>query len=115
MTDDFDRNLDTQRRQLDAMDAAIASALGEQPEPADLPITPGRQSYAELTHSNDELRQANGWATVDLDAALTLEQAALLDLRAGNQVVWARRFDRHDDVARRGLTNALVAYLQAAD
>lgn len=103
MTDDFDRNLDTQRRQLDAIDAAIANALGDEPEPAQLPVTTGRQSYVELTQSNDQLRQTNGWTTVDLDAALTAEQAALLDeWRSRQRTPWSTT-----DIAMVGLAGAL--------
>ena len=37
MFENFDRNLDTQRRRLDAMDDAVANALSEDPVAADLP------------------------------------------------------------------------------
>lgn len=87
---DFDRNLDTQRRRMDAMDEAVANALSEDPQAADLPVAPGPQSYAELTAFNDQLRDENAWTEVDLDAALTPELAAALEeWRSLQRIHWS--------------------------
>lgn len=78
MVENFDRNLDTQRRRLDAMDDAVANALSEDPVAADLPAVQVQQSYRELTDFNDVVREANSWTDIDIDAALTAEQAEAL-------------------------------------
>ena len=88
--DDFDRNLDTQRRRLDAMDTAISAALREDPTTASLPAAPGPQSYAELTAFNDQLRDGNCWDEIDLDAALTPELSAKLEeWRSLQRIPWS--------------------------
>ena len=89
MTDDFDRNIDTQRRRLDAMDAAVANALSDDPEVSDLPTASAPQDYSELTSFNSELRQSFSWSDIDLDAALTPEAAvALEEWRSRQRVEW---------------------------
>lgn len=103
MSDDFDRNLDTQRRRLDAMDAAVANALSETPVSADLPTASAPQSYEELTAFNDRVRLENDWREVDLDAALSPEQAAKLqEWRERQRVPWTTA-----DVAMVGLAGFL--------
>lgn len=103
MTDDFDRNLDTQRRRLDAMDQAVANALCNDIAPSDLPVAPTTQSYRELTVFNDGLREANSWSDIDLDAALTEEQAAALaEWRSRQRIKWSTT-----DIAMVGLAGVL--------
>lgn len=103
MTDSFDRNLDTQRRRLDAMDAAIANSMSDKPVPSDLPTAPESQSYDALTSFNDRLRSANMWTGVDLDAALTPRQAqALEDWRSRQRTPWTTA-----DIAMVGLAGVL--------
>lgn len=103
MTDDFDRNLDTQRRRLDAIDAAIANSMSDAPVPSDLPTAPKRQSYDALTSFNDRLRSENSWVGVDLDAALTPQQAqALEDWRSRQRTPWTTA-----DIAMVGLAGVL--------
>lgn len=103
MTDDFDRNLDTQRRRLEAMDAAIANSMSDEPVPSNLPTAAGPQSYDALTSFNDRLRSENSWTGVDLDAALTPQQAqALKDWRSRQRTPWTTA-----DIAMVGLAGVL--------
>jgi hypothetical protein len=103
MTDDFDRNLDTQRRRLDAIDAVIANSMSDEPVPSDLPTAPNQQSYDALTSFNDRLRSENSWVGVDLDAALTPQQAqALEDWRSRQRTPWTTA-----DIAMVGLAGVL--------
>jgi len=103
MTDDFERNLDTQRRRLDAMDAAVADALSDNPIAATLPSAPAQQTYRDLTEFNDQLRQEKSWTSVDLDAALTPEQAAALaEWRSRQRISWSTA-----DIAMVGLAGML--------
>lgn len=76
--EDIARNLDTQARRLADLDAVINAALADD-EPIDLPDSPRRQSYSELTIYNDVLRNEHDWNNVDLDAALTDGQRAAWD------------------------------------
>ncbi|MDA3635312.1 MULTISPECIES: hypothetical protein [Rhodococcus] len=71
MSEDIERNLDTQSRRLTDIENLIRATLDDQ-EPS-APLTPGprRQTYDELTTFNDELRGRRDWTDVDLDAALT--------------------------------------------
>ena len=88
--DELDRNLDTIRRRLEAMDAAVVDALSDDPTPSELPIASPTQSYAELTAFNDRLRNEKCWTEVDLDAALTPELAAKLDQwRSLQRIPWS--------------------------
>lgn len=88
--DELDRNLDTMRRRLEAMDAAVADALSEDPIPSELPVASPTQSYEELTAFNNRLRNDNQWTEVDLDAALTPELAAKLDeWRSLQRIPWS--------------------------
>jgi hypothetical protein len=97
--DDLDRNLDTIRRRLDAMDAAMTNALSDDPAPSALPVASSPQSYKELTAFNDRLRDANHWNEVDLDAALTPELAAKLEeWRSLQRIPWSNA-----DIAAVGL------------
>jgi len=101
--DDFARNLDSQRRRLDAMDDAITNALADDPLAAELPAGSAMQSYDELTAFNDALREENSWNTVDLDAALTPEQAAALaEWRSRQRISWSTA-----DIAMVGLAGML--------
>jgi hypothetical protein len=104
MTDDFDRNLDTQRRRLDAMDAALAKLMSdEEGPPGELPTAPAPQSYQGLTTFNDQLRLSNSWTDVDLDTALTPAQAAALE-------EWRRRHRNRwntGDIAAVGVAGVL--------
>lgn len=103
MTEDFDRNLDTQRRRLDGMDRAIANALSDDPVASLLPVAPPLQPYRDLTVFNDGLRESNSWIDVDLDAALTAEQAeALAEWRSRQRIEWSTA-----DVAMVGLAGVL--------
>lgn len=103
MVENFDRNLDTQRRRLDAMDDAVANALSEDPVAADLPAVQVQQSYRELTDFNDVVREANSWTDIDIDAALTAEQAeALAEWRSRQRTHWSTA-----DIAMVGLAGAL--------
>lgn len=103
MTDDFDRNLDTQRRRLDAMDQAVANALSDDPAPSELPVAATTQRYRELTVFNDGLREANSWSDIDLDSALTEEHAAALnEWRSRQRINWSAT-----DVAMVGLAGVL--------
>jgi hypothetical protein len=97
--DDLDRNLDTIRRRLVDMEAAMANALSDDPTPTTLPVTSTPQSYEELTEFNDKLRDANHWTGVDLDAALTPELAAKLEeWRSRQRIPWSNA-----DIAAVGL------------
>ena len=88
--DELDRNLDTIRRRLEAMDAAVVDSLSDDPTPSELPIASPTQSYAELTAFNDRLRNEKCWTEVDLDAALTPELAAKLDQwRSLQRIPWS--------------------------
>jgi hypothetical protein len=88
--DELDRNLDTIRRRLEAMEAALADALLEDPKASALPVASPTQSYDELTTFNDRLRDDKQWTEVDLDAALTPELAAKLDEWRGLQrIPWS--------------------------
>lgn len=103
MTDDFDRNLDTQRRRLDAMDAAVAKALSDDPEASDLPAESAPQAYVELTAFNDVVRENNLWFEVDLDSSLTpAASAALEEWRSRQRVDWTTA-----DLAAVGLAGVL--------
>jgi hypothetical protein len=103
MTEEFERNLDTQRRRLDAMDDAVARALSDHPIASDLSVAPRAQPYRELTVFNDGLREANSWVDVDLDAALTAEQAdALAEWRSRQRIQWSTA-----DIAMVGLAGVL--------
>lgn len=103
MSDDFERNLDTQRRRLDAMDDAVANALSDNPLAATLPASSAKQTYGELTDFNDALREENSWDSVDLDAALTPEQAAALaEWRSRQRIAWSTA-----DIAMVGLAGML--------
>ncbi len=103
MSEDFDRNLDTQRRRLDEMDRAVANALSEEPIAAELPVAATAQPYRELTAFNDRLRESNSWIDVDLDAALTAEQAeALAQWRSRQRIQWSTA-----DVVMVGLAGTL--------
>lgn len=105
MTDDFDRNLDTQRRRLDAMDAAVANAMSDEPVPSQLPTERAPQPYEALTSFNDQLRVSNSWTDVDLDAALSPQQAeALEEWRSRQRTPWTTA-----DVAMVGLAGVLGA------
>lgn len=105
MTDDFDRNLDTQRRRLDAMDAAVANAMSDEPVPSQLPTERAPQPYETLTSFNDRLRVSNLWTDVDLDAALSPQQAeALEEWRCRQRTPWTTA-----DVAMVGLGGVLGA------
>lgn len=85
------------------MDLAVAKALSDDPAISELPAAPTAQNYRELTAFNDELRSANSWNDVDLDAALTPEQAAALDeWRSRQRIQWATT-----DVAMVGLAGVL--------
>lgn len=99
MSDDLDRNLDTMRRRLDAMDTAIADALSDEPTSNVLPVAASPQTYEELTAFNDQLRGENDWTEVDLDAALTPELAAKLEeWRSLQRIPWSNA-----DIAAVGL------------
>ena len=88
--DELDRNLDTMRRRLEAMDAAVADALSEDPTASYLPVASPTQSYEELTEFNDRLRDENHWKEIDLDAALTPELVAKLDeWRSLQRIPWS--------------------------
>jgi hypothetical protein len=103
MVENFDQNLDTQRRRLDAMDDAVANALSDAPVAADLPAGPVLQSYHELTEFNGGVREANSWIDIDLDAALTAEQVeALAQWRCRQRTQWSTA-----DIAMVGLAGAL--------
>lgn len=104
MTDDFDRNLDTQRRRLDAMDAAVANLISGETTPSELlPTAPVPQSYEALTTFNDQLRLSNSWTDIDLDAALTPLQAEKLgDWRRRQRIRWTTA-----DIAIVGLAGVL--------
>ncbi|MCV7076030.1 hypothetical protein [Mycobacterium szulgai] len=104
MTDDFDRNLDTQRRRLDAMDTAVANLISGETTPSELlPTAPAPQSYEALTTFNDQLRLSNSWTDVDLDAALTPQQAEVLeDWRRRQRIRWTTA-----DIAIVGLAGVL--------
>ena len=80
MSEDIERNLDTQSRRLTDIENLIRATLDDQ-EPS-APLTPGprRQTYDELTTFNDELRGRRDWTDVDLDAALTEEQRQAFEL-----------------------------------
>ena len=101
--DDLDRNLDTIRRRLDAMDAAVANALSDNPTPSALPVASSPQSYGELTAFNDNLRDENRWTEIDLDAALTPELAAKLEeWRSLQRIPWSNA-----DIAAVGLAGMI--------
>ncbi|WP_137148197.1 hypothetical protein [Mycolicibacterium sp. CR10] len=67
------RNLDTQSRMLDELQANIDATLAGQTSPLLPETAPAgtRLSYDALTHANDELRFRRNWAQIDLGAALT--------------------------------------------
>lgn len=90
MSDDIERNLDTQSRRLDDIEDLVRATLNDQ-EPA-APLTPGprHQTYDELTTFNDELRARRDWAEIDLDAALTEQQRQAWELwQAKHRLSWS--------------------------
>lgn len=94
MDESIERNLDSQHRQLAAVEARLEALLaGEMPdEPLPIPSTSGPQSYAQLTEYNDRLRVINGWNDIDLDAALTTDERARLELwRSRQRIEWDSR------------------------
>ncbi|NHE67769.1 hypothetical protein G9U53_26025 [Rhodococcus sp. D-46] len=74
MSDDIERNLDTQSRRLDDIENLIRATLDDQQPAVSLEHGPRHQTYDELTTFNDDLRAQREWTDVDLDAALTEEQ-----------------------------------------
>lgn len=92
MDDRLRRNLDTERRRLDDIEATLR-ALADGVVPEDVPAAPvstTRLSYSELTADNDRLRGERGWHHVDLDAALGPDQKAAFDRwRTSTRVVWS--------------------------
>lgn len=65
------RNLDTQHRRLAEIEAGADRLLAGE-DGVRLPaVPPAPLAYADLTVANDALRADRGWATIDLDAALT--------------------------------------------
>lgn len=103
MSEDFERNLDSQRRRLDAIDTAVANALSDNPIADSLPVAATNQTYGELTDFNDKLREEHSWSSIDLDAALTPEQAAALaQWRSRQRVSWSTA-----DIAMVGLAGML--------
>ncbi len=74
MSDDIERNLDTQSRRLDDIENLIRATLDDQQPAVSLEHGPRHQTYDELTTFNDDLRAQREWTDVDLDAALTDQQ-----------------------------------------
>ena len=73
-------NLDTERRRLDRIEAALQSALDED-EPGEVLSPPIEKhlGYDELTAANLSLREANGWNEVDLLGTLPAAERAEWD------------------------------------
>ena len=85
--DELDRNLDTIRRRLEAMDAAVVDALSDDPTPSELPIASPTQSYG--THRVQRSpAQRKCWTEVDLDAALTPNSRQLTN-GAAQRIPWS--------------------------
>ncbi|MBT2275427.1 hypothetical protein [Rhodococcus qingshengii] len=74
MSEDIERNLDTQSRRLDDIENLIRATLDDQQPAVSLEHGPRYQTYDELTTFNDDLRGRRDWTDVDLDAALTDQQ-----------------------------------------
>lgn len=80
MSDDIERNLDTQSRRLREIEDLIRATLDDQEPAAQLTRSPRHQTYDELTTFNDEFRARRDWTEVDLDAALTEQQRQAWEL-----------------------------------
>lgn len=78
--DSATRNLDTQHRRLTQIERDLDTLLAG--EPLDVsPAFPDRpETYAQLTITNDTLREQHGWHAIDLDAALSPEALAEFEL-----------------------------------
>ncbi|MDJ0441636.1 hypothetical protein [Rhodococcus qingshengii] len=80
MSDDIERNLDTQSRRLREIEDLVRATLDDQEPTVQLSRGPRHQTYDELTTFNDELRARRDWTEVDLDAALTERQRQAWEL-----------------------------------
>lgn len=90
MSEDIERNLDTQSRRLDDIEDLIRATLDDQ-EPA-VQLTRGshRQTYDELTTFNDHVRTQREWTEIDLDSALTEQQRQAWELwQHKHRLVWS--------------------------
>jgi len=87
------RNLDTEHRRLAEAEAVARKMLaGHEPDLTSLAdsVDDERQSYEQLTASNDRLRGELNWDHVDLDAALTPTQLEVLDTwRRSRRLQWS--------------------------
>ncbi len=91
MSDDIERNLDTQSRRLDEIDALISAALADQESDVQLAQGPRHQRYDELTTFNDEVRSQRQWTEVDLDACLTDKQREAWELwQQKHRLTWSK-------------------------
>ncbi|MCK0440112.1 hypothetical protein MUG78_11760 [Gordonia alkaliphila] len=112
MNDDIERNLDTQARRLADLDALISAALDDDLE-IEIPESPRRQTYTELTAYNDALRNERDWTDIDLDAVLTDQQRAAWELwRTKHRLEW-----RHGDylaVGAVGFVGLLCTWFDAS-
>lgn len=90
MSEDIERNLDTQSRRLDDIENLIRATLDDQEPAASLEHGPRYQTYDELTTFNDDLRGRRDWTDVDLDAALTEEQRQAFELwQQKHRLTWS--------------------------
>lgn len=95
------------------MDAAVRHALSDDEGLVQLSASSTPQSFDELTTFNDAIRRDNDWVDVDLDAALTPEQAqALAEWRDRQRVQWTT--GDVSIVGLAGLLGSLCVWFDAA-
>ncbi|WLP92879.1 hypothetical protein [Gordonia sp. NB41Y] len=112
MSDDVERNLDTQARRLMDLEAVIEQALTEETVGQTIAPAPQHQTYEQLTEFNDEFRAEQGWTSVELEETLTDSQRdALEKWRRRHRLQWSTV-----DLAMLGavgLVGALSAWLDS--
>ncbi|MBT2266011.1 hypothetical protein [Rhodococcus erythropolis] len=90
MSEDIERNLDTQSRRLGDIENLIRATLDDQESAVSLEHGPRYQTYDELTTFNDDLRAQREWTDVDLDAALTEQQRQAFELwQQKHRLAWS--------------------------
>lgn len=90
MSEDIERNLDTQSRRLDDIENLIRATLDDQQPAVSLEHGPRYQTYDELTTFNDDLRRRRDWTDVDLDEALTDQQRQAFELwQQKHRLTWS--------------------------